>query len=185
MRLSATEVRGTNEESRALFDALERADELGLTCDTGLLSAVAPWIERAREAIAGDASARELQRLRVGLERSLAELAAEQADALVAGFEAHLDELLDASRLLSPNASELVAVIVDGQSPDVPLELCARRWPVSVELARTLAEDLRETAPGTADWLLEKCDPAEHRVVVFTCGRIMRTTRRIPSYADA
>lgn len=185
MRLSSTELRASHEEARALYGLLERIDQLLLSYDDSLMNTVAPWVERAREAITHKVPARELKTVRLGLEQAVAEVASERADAVIAGFEAHLDALLRRSGLLTIRPADLVAILIDPLSPDVPLELHAGTWPVTVETAQKLAEDLRETAPETADWLLGECAPDEHRVVAFTFGRIMRTTRRLPSYADA
>jgi hypothetical protein len=185
MRLSATHLRASHQEAAALLDTLERVEQLRLAYDDALLDAVVPWVERARDVAARHGSARELEQVRKGIERAVCDAAAYRADELVERHAARLEGLVHRSQLLSANPSEVAAVIVDPCSPDVPAAFCARLWPVSIELAAQLSDDLRDEAPDTADWLSLPIPPDEHRVIVFTMGRIMRTTRKIPSYADA
>lgn len=153
--------------------------------DAEVLQGLVPWIERARDVASRYVAAGELEQVREGLENAVCDAAALRADALATADEERLDALLRGSQLLSPNGNAVVVVIVDPLSPDVPSALCARPWPISIELASTLAADLREEAPDTADWLTAPIEADEHRVIVFTLGRFMRTTRKIPSYADA
>lgn len=185
MRVSATEIRASHEEAAALLDTLDRVEQLRLAYDVELLSAAAPWIERAREAVTRGVPSRELKRLRTGLEDALIDVAGRRADELVARHEPTIDNLVRQLGPLSGDASKLVALIVDPRSPDVPLVLCARPWPLAIEPAESLARDLESDAPGTAEWLTKPCEPHLHRVIAFTLGRIMRTTRALPSYADA
>jgi hypothetical protein len=185
MRLSATDLRASHQEAAALLETLERVEQLRLAYDVEALEDLLPWLERARDVSTRPAAARELARVRKGLEEAISEAAAVRADQLTMQHAPRIDSMMHRSQLLSPRASEVVAVIVDPRSPDIPSVLCARLWPVSVELARTLADDLRDEAPATADWLLLPTEPDEHRVIAYTLGRVMRTTRKIPSYADA
>lgn len=185
MRVSATEIRASHEEAAALLDVLDRVEQLRLAYDVELLRAAAPWIERARDVVTRPISAKELRRVRAGLEDALVEIAGKRADALVADHEAKIDRWVRDLGALCGEPAQLVAVIVDPRSPDVPLVLCTRQWPVTVEHANTIARDLIESAPGTAEWLSSPCEPHLHRVIAFTFGRIMRTTRLLPSYADA
>jgi hypothetical protein len=185
MRVSATEIRASHEEAAALLDVLDRVDQLRLAYDVELLHAAAPWIERARDVVTRNVSSKELKRIRAGLEDALVEIAGGRADTLVADHAEKIDRWMRELGALSGDPSQLVAVIIDPRSPDVPLPLCARHWPVTIEHARTIARDLADTAPGTAEWLAQPCEPHLHRVIAFTLGRIMRTTRRLPSYADA
>lgn len=177
-------MRASHEEARELLETLDRVEQLRLAYDVELLRRAAPWIEQARDAVKGQLSARELERVRRGLEQSLIDIAGSRADALVAEHEPRIDELVRRFGTLTGQPSRIAALIVDPRSPDVPLELCTRVWPLSVDLASSIARDLREAAPGTSEWLLSPGEPDEHRVVAFTLGRIMRTTRRVPSYAD-
>lgn len=185
MRLSSTDLRGSHQEAAALLEALRRVEQLRLAYDAETLESLVPWLERAREVSMRHAPARELATVRRGLEEALSEAAAIRADELTTMHGERLDRLMRRAQLVSPDPSEVVAVIVDPRSPDIPSAFCARLWPVSIELARSLSEDLSEEAPGTADWLLVGGAPEDHRVVVYTLGRIMRTTRKIPAYADA
>ncbi len=186
MRLSATKLRASHREAAALLETLERVEQLRLAYDAELLSRLVPWIERARDVAARHASARELEEVREGIETAVSDAAAIRADELAAQHEARLDALLSRSQLLSPDPRAVAAVIVDPRSPNIPAVLCTRLWPVSIALARSLAEELRDEAPDTADWLSTEVEhDDEHPVVVFTVGRIMRTTRKIPKYADA
>lgn len=168
-----------------MLEALDRVEQLSLAYDLVVLERVGPWLERARDAATRGASARELEKVRRGLETAVTEAAARRADTLTLTHNEKIDELVADAAWLGVTPVEIAVVIVDPRSPDVPEKLCTRAWPVSVERATSLAADLVEFAPDTAEWLSRPGEPDEHRVVAVTLGRVMRTTRKTKSFADA
>jgi len=185
MRASSPTLSARRDEAVALDELLERCEQLSDAYGPDVLGAVEPWIERAREAASASAPARELRRVRDGIEETLLSAACGRADALVAEYGARIDELVAHAGLLGTTPHDLAAVIVDAQSPDVPGELCARPWPVWIEHRAALARDLERAAPNTAEALLGPATERDHDVVVVTLGRVMRTTRRVRSFGSA
>ncbi len=185
MRVSSPTLHARRDEAMALDELLERVEQLGDAYGHELLDAVEPWVERAREVASADGSARELRRVRDAIEEQLLSAACARADDLMEEHGRQIDGLVARSGMLGTMATDLAAVIIDPQSPDVPAELCARPWPVSIERREELARELEGAAPNTAEALREPPSTIEHDVVVVTLGRVLRTTRRVRGAGSA